>query len=429
MNIKIMIIIFTVLSCKKYENENNLQNQNAVIKSDTIINSSTILLLTPDDTEIIELKKKYGDDDFYTIADDANYYISEVNNELSKKISKTHHKIINFQKEKYVFNKIAQENKWLIIEYSVGNKPKIYSLVDYYLHLNGEESANSVENKNLLYYETNNDFFVRNIDINKDGFKDKIFSNKKNLGDNLILFLNNGKSEYKHIINSYNFSQDGGFVIDDIIPINSPSSQEVFYISTYFEGSDGARRNNYVVYENGKWLLTKSIYITSNWRENPNIEYYCEVKQNINLIDKDIRDKLKPIPDESIRDKVCVERNISENNLQKFEQDAKNGNIDIQKCKNLLNEFPINKDNISLYNNAAFYLQQKKLYKESSFLLIEILKKDSSRVVAYLNLADAYWGLNNIEKAKESYRKYIELMKSQKKDLSKIPQRVYERIK
>ncbi|WP_312400015.1 tetratricopeptide repeat protein, partial [Chryseobacterium sp.] len=63
------------------------------------------------------------------------------------------------------------------------------------------------------------------------------------------------------------------------------------------------------------------------------------------------------------------------------------------------------------------------------FLLKKIIQKFPSRVVAYLNLADNYWAINDKDLAKKNYKKYIELMKSQNKDQSKIPQRVFERIK
>lgn len=50
-------------------------------------------------------------------------------------------------------------------------------------------------------------------------------------------------------------------------------------------------------------------------------------------------------------------------------------------------------------------------------------------MVAWLNLADLQWKLDEREKAKISYKKYLLLMKSQNKDLKKIPLRAYERIK
>lgn len=90
----------------------------------------------------------------------------------------------------------------------------------------------------------------------------------------------------------------------------------------------------------------------------------------------------------------------------------------------------INENNINDYNDFAYYTSFTKNGNIVSILLLkEIINTFPDRVVAYLNLADAYWAINNIEKAKEFYQKYIDLMKSQKKDISKIPQRAYARIK
>ncbi len=60
-------------------------------------------------------------------------------------------------------------------------------------------------------------------------------------------------------------------------------------------------------------------------------------------------------------------------------------------------------------------------------LLQKIIKKYPNRFVVYLNLADNYWAINKKDLAKENYKKYIALMKSQNKDLKKIPQEVWER--
>lgn len=85
--------------------------------------------------------------------------------------------------------------------------------------------------------------------------------------------------------------------------------------------------------------------------------------------------------------------------------------------------------NIETANNQAYALQQIGENYSSHALLEEIIKKAPERVVTYLNLADSYWNLNDKNKAKEKYQKYVSLMKSQKKDLSKIPERVYQRSK
>ena len=95
----------------------------------------------------------------------------------------------------------------------------------------------------------------------------------------------------------------------------------------------------------------------------------------------------------------------------------------------LLKTYDINEKNVNDYNNIAYYLEQNKQFETSLYLLNKIISKYPSRVVAWLNLGDVNWELNEKIKAKEGYNKYISLMKSQKKDLSKIPQRVYERSK
>ena len=64
-----------------------------------------------------------------------------------------------------------------------------------------------------------------------------------------------------------------------------------------------------------------------------------------------------------------------------------------------------------------------------SYFVEKIIQKEPTRVVAYLNLGDSYWANDDKEKAKQNYQKYIDLMKSQQKDISKVPQRVYERSK
>jgi hypothetical protein len=84
---------------------------------------------------------------------------------------------------------------------------------------------------------------------------------------------------------------------------------------------------------------------------------------------------------------------------------------------------------VTKWNDIGYYLEQGHFYSMATDILTEVLKINSNRVVAYLNLADAQWGNGDKSDAKKSYQKYVELMKSQGKDLKKIPQRVYDRIK
>ncbi|MDD2896586.1 MAG: tetratricopeptide repeat protein [Aliarcobacter sp.] len=85
----------------------------------------------------------------------------------------------------------------------------------------------------------------------------------------------------------------------------------------------------------------------------------------------------------------------------------------------------LNQKTVQKYNDIAYYLQQANANDEAIFLLEKILEKFPNRTVAYLNLADAYDGLGNKEKAKENYEKYINLMKEDNKEV-KIPKRVLE---
>lgn len=123
-----------MFSCTKAEHQSVEQKLEQKIKADTVITKSAILLLSPDEQEIEDIKKKQGEDHFYTIADDANYYSAEIF-EAAPETIYSGYKIIDFPKENYVFDKKKSEDKWLVIDYKVGSKPKIYSLTEYYRHI------------------------------------------------------------------------------------------------------------------------------------------------------------------------------------------------------------------------------------------------------------------------------------------------------
>ncbi|MGE8528458.1 tetratricopeptide repeat protein [Chryseobacterium rhizosphaerae] len=97
--------------------------------------------------------------------------------------------------------------------------------------------------------------------------------------------------------------------------------------------------------------------------------------------------------------------------------------------ENMISEVPIQKDNIDQYNNLAYYLAQTKNGNQFAITILnEIIKKCPHRTVAYLNLADSYWIAGEKVKASINYQEYLSLMKSQKKDLKKVPKYVGERI-
>ncbi|SHG29077.1 tetratricopeptide repeat protein [Chryseobacterium vrystaatense] len=130
---------------------------------------------------------------------------------------------------------------------------------------------------------------------------------------------------------------------------------------------------------------------------------------------------------------------IFEQNVYKLTDDllkeiptlVKKGKINIitSDLEELIYNEPLSEKNIKEYNDIAFYLGENKKSNEAIFLLNEITNKYPERVVAWLNIADNYWNLNNRIKAKSAYQKYISLMKSQRKDSSKIPKRAVERLR
>ncbi|WP_171817617.1 tetratricopeptide repeat protein [Chryseobacterium sp. StRB126] len=92
-------------------------------------------------------------------------------------------------------------------------------------------------------------------------------------------------------------------------------------------------------------------------------------------------------------------------------------------------KYPLSQKNVDDYNNIAFALLNNGNQKVAIELLTQIISKFPNRTVTYLNLADSYWNIGEKDKAKQHYNKYISLMKSQKKDLRKVPVYVYTRTK
>lgn len=76
-------------------------------------------------------------------------------------------------------------------------------------------------------------------------------------------------------------------------------------------------------------------------------------------------------------------------------------------------------------NDLGFLFEQSGYLKEAATLLGMIVEKHPDRVVTYLNLADSYWALGNVERAILMYKKYMNLMGERK---SRVPERVLERI-
>ncbi|MFJ2685489.1 tetratricopeptide repeat protein [Pseudomonas sp. NPDC087342] len=77
-------------------------------------------------------------------------------------------------------------------------------------------------------------------------------------------------------------------------------------------------------------------------------------------------------------------------------------------------------------NDLGFLLGETGYYQESIELLNAVIARNPNRTVAYLNLADSYWGLKDKVRAAKAYKQYAALMTDAGK-ASKIPARVAER--
>lgn len=77
-------------------------------------------------------------------------------------------------------------------------------------------------------------------------------------------------------------------------------------------------------------------------------------------------------------------------------------------------------------NDLGFLFEQAGHYPEAIELLKHITQKHPDRVVAYLNLADAYWAMGEQEQARKAYNQYYEKMVTDQKQ-ARIPQRVIAR--
>jgi len=154
-------------------------------------------------------------------------------------------------------------------------------------------------------YKNNKNYFIRNIDINKDGILDKVVCSEKFKGNELLFFQKN-KENYNFVIKTINFSEDGGRIIDDVLPTKDDNN--VLKIKTFFPDGGLDLATYFIAFKNGKWKLQKTIYETRNWQKDATKRYICEVKQDIllsELVNNKGVNRIKQIPNEEDREKKC----------------------------------------------------------------------------------------------------------------------------
>ena len=123
---------------------------------------------------------------------------------------------------------------------------------------------------------------------------------------NELLFFQKNKEQYDFVVETINFSEDGGRIIDDVLPENK--SGNVLKIKTFFPDGGLDLATYFIAFKNGEWQLQKTIYEIRHWQKDASKRYVCEVKQNIlvqELTTETGIQKLKQIPKEEDRDKDC----------------------------------------------------------------------------------------------------------------------------
>lgn len=180
---------------------------------------------------------------------------------------------------------------------------------------------------------------------------------------------------------------------------------------------------------NGQNSIDVDFFSKGNeWISN-SITYYKSSLNGEEKNTKSIAVSLKEFDFNNVIEQFGDVNNKALTSLEDFKNKEKLKEMDVYKIADVLKDNPISNQNITLYNDAAFNLIEIESFNEARIILLEIVNFSPDRVVAYLNLGDAQWEFDENEDAKKSYQKYISLMKSQGKDLNKIPKRVYERIK
>ncbi|AZA92340.1 Uncharacterised protein [Chryseobacterium nakagawai] len=126
--------------------------------------------------------------------------------------------------------------------------------------LNGKaEEKNAIS---INKYLNNNQYLVKTFDINKDGILDKIISSKPYEGEDLLIFLGDSGSNYKFVLKTTNFSQDGGNQISDI-----KQTKDGFVLITAFPDRGESRSNYYISSSNESFILKKIEQESYSWQD------------------------------------------------------------------------------------------------------------------------------------------------------------------
>ena len=204
--IHMFLILLLIFSCKQ---EPKFTNNNLASKfvSDTIVindKMDKVIFIKPTIKYLDSIKNTYkNQDDFYTIADDSNFYIAEAGNFLKENKMDT----INVYNNKILkignsIIKLSEYKPWSLLLYQKNKKITNVFPIDieseFSKYFSKQEKSSSSINDILLKYKINSSNILskNEEDFDNNGTKDYLLITQNDDGTKSLLQLKNEKNNY-----------------------------------------------------------------------------------------------------------------------------------------------------------------------------------------------------------------------------------------
>lgn len=230
-----------------------------------------------------------------------------------------------------------------------------------------------------------------------------------------------------------NSDMDDDFIKNVTIYSNSLKENELILDASYFSRSGTLYQEFYEWNDHNKDFVLQKII---NGEQKDYINEIFTIKIDgiewfeccLSLANRENNRKYV-LNNEQVRNKTIQLLNLIRKKIKSNKTDELKSLIDIYSAYELSKI--LDEDNVLIINDLAYYLINDGNIEASIILLERITEKFPQRVVAKLNLADAYWeaGFENhlISKSIKFYKEYIDLM-TKKGIRNKIPKRVFDRV-
>lgn len=198
---------------------------------------------------------------------------------------------------------ISKQDNTLKCDFYLGDKflyEKNYEISTKIEIKKNNASENNIASNKINQYLNNKAYFIKTFDINKDGIDDKIVSNNRYQGDELLIFLGEDGINFRLVLKTVNFSADGGNQISDII-----ETDQGFNITTLFPDRGSYEENYHIVFKNNTFILKTLETFSTSWQDG-----YKETCTTTNIdfnLNKSIHELLNIL---SKRDKKCVKAKL-----------------------------------------------------------------------------------------------------------------------